>query len=151
MLNEKLVKHCNERAVSTRIVMLAPLREEAFRSLHERTHHGYETTLRQILQFLVAALRADESACLKACETCDRDRVANPSLRAPLGHIPADKPFAALFIDIFGGQGSFLLGAFLKSILTMIDGLTGRAVALPIAESAPTCRARCLHRVDFDI
>ena len=79
------------------------------------------------------------SAFVRACEVCDRDRVANPSPRTPLGYLPADQPFAALYIDIVGGHGSLSLGASPKSILTMIDGLTGWAEAVPIADqSAPT-------------
>ena len=50
VLEDELVKHCNERAVSTRVVVLAPLREEVFRSLHEPAHHGYEATPRRISQ-----------------------------------------------------------------------------------------------------
>ena len=47
VLEDELVKHCNERAVATRVVVPAPLREKVFRSLHELTHHGYEATLRR--------------------------------------------------------------------------------------------------------
>ena len=54
---------------------------------------------------------------------CDSDRVATPSPRAPLGNLLADQPFAALYINIVGGQYSLLLGAFPKTILTMIDGM----------------------------
>ena len=79
------------------------------------------------------------SAFVRACEVCDRDLVANPSPRAPLGYMPADQPFAAFYIDIVGSQGSLSLGVSPKSILTMIDGLTGWAEAVPIADqSAPT-------------
>ena len=70
---------------------------------------------------------------------------ANPSPRTPLGHSPADQPFAAFYIDIVGGQGSLSLGESLKSNLTMIDGLTGWAEAVQIADqSAPTV-ARALY------
>ena len=146
VLKNELVKHCNERAVSTRIVVPAPLQEEVFRSLHEPAHHGYEATLHRISQrFWLSRVRADESALVKACEACDRDRVSNPSLRAPFGHLPADQPFAALYIDIVDGQGSLSLGASPKSILTMIDGLSGWAEAVTIAnKSAPTV-ARALY------
>ena len=34
IMEDDLLKHCNERAVSTRIVVLAALREQVFRSLH---------------------------------------------------------------------------------------------------------------------
>ena len=84
-------------------------------------------------------MRNDVSAFVRPCEVCDRDRVANPSQRAPLGYLPADQPFASLYIDNVGGQGSLSLGASPKLILTMIDGLTGWAEAVPIADySAPT-------------
>ena len=43
-LEDDLVKHCNERAVSTRVEVPAPLRENVFYSLHEPAHHGYEAT-----------------------------------------------------------------------------------------------------------
>ena len=56
-----------------------------------------------------------------------------------MGHLPANQPFAAFYIDIVRGQGSLSLGASSKSILTIIDGLTGWAEAVPIADqSAPT-------------
>ena len=111
-----------------------------FRSLHEPAHHGYEATLLRILQrFWWPHVRNDVSVFVRVCEVCDRDRVANPSPRALLGHLPADQPFAAFYIDIVGGQGSLSLGASPKSILMMIDGLTGWAEAVPIADqSAPT-------------
>ena len=48
VLEVELVKHCNERAGSTRVVVPAPLREEVFRLLHEPAHHGFEATLRRI-------------------------------------------------------------------------------------------------------
>ena len=79
------------------------------------------------------------SALLKASDTCDCDRVANPSLRAPFKYLLGEQSFAALYIDIVGNQGSLSLGASPKSILTMIDGLTNWAEAVPIADqSAPT-------------
>ena len=53
-----------------------------------------------------------------------------------MGHLPADQPFAAFYIDIVGGQGSLLIGASPKSILTIIDGLTGWAEAVPIADQS---------------
>ena len=140
MLEDELVKHCNERAVSTRVVVRAPLRAEVFRSLHEPANYGYEATLRRISQrFWWPRVRNDVSAFVRASEVCDHDRVANPSPRAPLGHLPADQPFAAHYIDIVGGQDSLSLGASPKSILTIIDGLTGWAEAVPISDqSAPT-------------
>ena len=50
-----------------------------------------------------------------------------------------------LYIDIVGGQGSLSLGPSPKSILIMIDGLTGWAEAIPIADqSAATC-ARAVY------
>ena len=80
---------------------------------------------------------ADVSAFVRACEVCDRDRIANPSPLAPLGHLPAEQPFAALYIDIVGGKSSLSLGASSKSILTMIDGLISWAEAVPIADQSP--------------
>ena len=50
VLEDELVKHCNDRAVSTRVVVPAPLREEVYRSLQDSAHHGYEATLRRISQ-----------------------------------------------------------------------------------------------------
>ena len=85
------------------------------------------------------------SAFVRAYEVCDRDRVANPSPRAPLGHLPADQPFAALYIDIVGGQGSLSLGASPKLILTMIDYLTGWAEAVPIADQSAATVTRAVY------
>ena len=140
LAENELVKRCNERAVSKQIVVLAMFRDEVFCSLHDPVHHRYKATIRQISQrFWWPLVRADVSAFVKACEACDRDRVANPSPRASVGHLPAEQPFAALYIDIVSGQGSLSLVAYPKSILTMIDGLTGWAEAVPIAyQSAPT-------------
>ena len=145
-LEEDLLKHCNERAVSTRIVVPPPLRESVFRALHEPAHHGYEATLRRIAQrFWWPRVRAEVSAFIRACEVCDRERIPNPAPRAPLGHLPADQPFAALYIDIVGGQNSLSLGASPKSILTMIDGLTGWAEAVPIADQTAVTVARAVY------
>ena len=94
VLKETILKHVNERAISTRIVVPAALREEVFRALHEPAHHGYEATLRRISQrFWWPRVRSEVSTLLKAFETCDRNRNSNPSPRAPLGHLPADQPF----------------------------------------------------------
>ena len=117
-----------------------------FRALHEPTHHGYEATLRRIAQrFWWPRVRADVSAFVKSCELCDRDRTANPSPRAPLGHLPADQPFATIYIDIVGGQNSLSLGASPNSILTMIDGLTGWAAAVPIFDQFAATVARAVY------
>ena len=146
VLEDDLLKHCNERAVSTRIVVPPPLRESVFRSLHEPAHHGYEATLRRISQrFWWPRVRTEVSAFIRACEVCDRERIPNPAPRAPLGHLPADQPFAALYIDIVGGQNSLSLGASPKSILTMIDGLTGWAEAVPIADQTAVTVARAVY------
>ena len=111
VVEDALLNHCNERAISTRIVVPAALREEVFRALHEPAHHGYEATLRCIAQrFWWPHLRGCVSAFVKACEVCDRDRNSNPLPRAPLSHLPADQPFGTLYIDIVGGQGSLSLG-----------------------------------------
>ena len=48
-------------------------------------------------------------------------------------------------VAIVNGQGSLSLGAGPKSILTMIDGLTGWAEAIPIDEQ----RAETVARVVF--
>ena len=71
-IKSDLLKHCNERAVSTRIVVLAPLREDVFRALHEPALDWYEATLRRIGQrFWWPRVRADVSARIKSCEVCD--------------------------------------------------------------------------------
>ena len=141
-----LLQNCNERAISTRIVVPGPLREEVFRALHEPAHHSYEATVRQIGQrFWWPHVRSDVSTFVKACEVCDRDRNANPRPRAPLGHLPADQPFGTLYIDIVGGQGSLSLGPSPKSILTMIIGLTGWAEAVPIADQTAATVARAVY------
>ena len=51
-------------------------------------------------------MSADVSAVIKDCEVFDQDRCSNPAPRAFLGHLPADRFFAALYIEIVGGQGS---------------------------------------------
>ena len=122
------------------------LREEVFHALHEPAHHGYEATLRSIVQrFWWPHVRGDVSAFVKACEVCDRDRNANPSPPAPLDYLPADQPFGALYIDIVGGQGSLSLGPSPKSILTMIDELNGWAEAVPIADQSAATVARAVY------
>ena len=145
VLEDELIKHCNKRAVSTRVVVPALLREQVFRLLHEPAHYRYKATLHRISQrFWWPRVRADVSALVKACKAFDRDRVANLSLRAPFGHLPAEQPFAALYIDNVGGQGSLSLGVS-KIILTMIDGLTGWAEALPISEQSAATVARAVY------
>ena len=117
-----------------------------FCALYEPAHHGYVATLRRIAQrFCWPRVRGDVFAFVKACEVCYRGRNFNPLPRAPLGHSPADQLFGTLHIDIVYGQSYLSLGPFPKSILTMIDGLTGWAEAIPIADqSAATC-ARAVY------
>ena len=146
VIKDALFKHCNERAISTRIVVPATLREKVFRALHEPAHIGYKGTLRRIAQQLWwPRVRGDVSAFAKACEVCDRDCNSNPISRAPLGHLPADQPLGTLSIDIVGGQGLLLLGPFPKPILTMIHGLTGWAEAIPIAYQRATTCSRAVY------
>ena len=150
LVEDALLKHCNERAISTRIVVPAVLREEVFRALHEPADHGYQVTLRRIAQrFWWPHVRADVSSFVRSCKVCDRDRNANSSPHAPLGHLPADQPFASLYIDIVGGQGSLSLGPSPKSILTMIDGHTGWAVAVPIVDQSAATVARAVYNEWF--
>ena len=90
-------------------------------------------------------MRADVSEFVKDCEACDRDRCSNPAPRASLGHFPADRFFAAFYIELLGGQGSLSLGASLKFILTMIDGLTICAEATPISDQSAATVTRVIH------
>ena len=146
VVEDELLKHCNERAITTHIVVPAAFREEVFRALHKPAHNSYEATLLRIAQrFWWPHVRGDVSAFVKACEVCDRDRNENPSPSAPLGHLPADQPFGSLYIDIVGSQGSLSLGPSPKSILTMIDGLTGWAEAVPIADQSAATIARAVY------
>ena len=55
IIENELVKRCNELAVSTRIVVFAALCDEVFRALHKNAHQGYEELLRRITQILVAS------------------------------------------------------------------------------------------------
>ena len=90
-------------------------------------------------------VHGDISAFVRGCEVCDQQRNHYPNPHAALGHLPADQPFASLYIDIVGGHGSLLLGAGPKSILTMIDGLTGWAEAVPIDDQRAETVARVVY------
>ena len=70
---------------------------------------------------------------------------SNPNPRKSLGQLLADNPFAVLYIDIVGGQGSLLLGASPKFILSMIDGLTGWAEAVPIEDQRAVSVAHAVY------
>lgn len=66
VVEDLLLKHCNECAISIHIVVPAVLREKVFRALHEPAHHGYVTTLRRIAQrFYWPRVRSDVSAFVK--------------------------------------------------------------------------------------
>ena len=122
------------------------LREGVVSALHLPAHHGFESILRRVAQrFWWPSVRGDVSTYLRNCEVCDRDKNSNPSPNAALVRLPADQPFASRYVDIVGGQGSLSLGAGPKSILTMIDGLTGWAEAIPIDDQ----RADTVARVVF--
>ena len=143
---DELLKHLNVRAVSTRIGVPFILREAVVRALHEPAHHRYEATVRRILQrYWWPRVIADVSAFVSVCEDCDRYRVAKPASRAPYGHLPADQLFATLYIDIEGGQTSLPLGYSPKSLLTMIDGPTGWAEAVSIADQFSATIARPVY------
>ena len=146
VIEDALLKHCNERAISTCIVVPAALREDVFRTLHKPTYHGYEATLRRIAQrFWWPRVRGDIFAFVKGCEVCNRDRNSNPLPRAPLGTLPADQPFGTLYIDIVCNQGSLSLATSPKSILTWIDGFTGWAEVIPIADQSAVMCARAVY------
>ena len=78
-------------------------------------------------------------------KACDRYRNANPLLCVLLGHLLVDQSFGTLNIDIVAGQSSLSLGPSQKSILIMIDGLTGCAEAMPIADQSATTVARAVY------
>ena len=90
-------------------------------------------------------IRGDVSAFVRACEVFDRDRCSNPNPRTSLGQLPADNPFDVFYIDIVGGQGSLSLGASPKFILSMIDGLTGWAEAVPIEDQRAVTVAHAVY------
>ena len=122
------------------------LREGVVSSLHLPAHHGFESTLRRVIQrFWWPRVRIDVFTYVRNCEVCDRDKNSNRNPRAPLGRLPADQPFASLDVDIVDGQGSLSLGAGPKSILTMIDGLTGWAEVILIDDQ----RSETVARVVF--
>ena len=99
-----LLRHVNEGRHSSCIVVPPPLRDDVVRSLHLPAHHGFESTLRRITQrFWWPRIRGDVSSFVRACAVCDRDRCSNPNPRTSLGQLPADYPFAVLYIDIVGG------------------------------------------------
>ncbi len=126
------------------------LRENVARALHLPAHHSFENTLRRVAQrFWWPHVRGDISAFVRGCEVCDRDRNPNPNPHAALGHLPDHQPFASLYIDIVGGQGSLSLGAGPKSILTMIDKLTGWAEAVPINDQRAETVARVVNSVSI--
>ena len=94
-----------------RIVVNAVLREKVFSALHKPANHGYQPMLRRIAQrFWWPHVRANVSPFYRSCEVCDRDLNANSSPRAPLSYLPADQPFATLYIDIVGKPGLLSLG-----------------------------------------
>ena len=71
---DALLKHCNDREISTRIVVPAALRQEVFRAFHTPVHNGYKATLRRIAKlFWLPHIRRDVSAFVKACEVSDRN------------------------------------------------------------------------------
>ena len=122
------------------------LRDDVVRSLHLPAHHGFESTLRRITQrFWWPRIRGDVSAFVRACEVGDRDRCSNPNPRASLGRLPADNPFAVIYIEHVGGQCSLSLGASPKSILSMINALTGWAEAVPIEDQRAVTVAHAVY------
>ena len=73
-VDDALLKHYNERAIFTRIVVPAVHREEVFRALHEPAHHGYKAKQRRISQRVWwPHVRADVSAFVRSSKVCDRD------------------------------------------------------------------------------
>ena len=122
------------------------LREGVVITLHLPAHQGFEITLRCVAKrFWRLRVRGDVSTYVRNYEVCDRDKNSNPNPRAALNRLPADKPFALLYVDIVGVQGSLSLGAGPKSILTMIDRLTTWAKAISIDDQ----RAETVARVVF--
>ena len=141
-----LLRQVNGNRHSLCVAVPPNLREGVGSALHLPAHHGLESTLRRVAQrFWWPRVRSDVSTYVRNCKVCDRDKNSNPNPRAALGRLPADQPFSSLYVDIVGGQGSLSLGAGPKSILTMIDGLTGCAEAIPIDDQ----RAETVARVGF--
>ena len=128
-----LLRHVNGNRHSSCIAVPPNLRKNVASALHLLAHHGFDSTLSSVAQrFWWPHVRGDISAFVRGCEVCDRNSNSNPNPHTAFGHLPADQLFASFYIDIVGGQGSLSLGAGLKSILIMIDGLTGWAEAVPI-------------------
>ena len=135
LVENGMLRHVNEGRHLSCIVVPPLLRDDVMRSLHLPAHLGFESTLRRITQhFWWPRIRGDVSTFVRACDVCDRYRCSNPNPRTSLGQQPADNPFAVLYIDIVGGKGFLSLSASPKSILSIINGLTGWAEAVPIED-----------------
>lgn len=82
VIKDDLLKHCNKRAIFTRIVVPAPYRQQDFRSLTS-LDIVYKASLRNIAQrFWWPRVRASMCELLKSNEVCDIYEEAKPAPRA---------------------------------------------------------------------
>ena len=104
--------------------------------LHEPGHHGVKATKNRIKPlFFWPTLGRDVENFVKNCEICDEHRAPPVKPKTPLGELPVEGPFELVFLDLVGGQGSLSTGdTGPKTILSMIDSLTGWAEAVPIPD-----------------
>ena len=133
---------------SYRIVVPVVDRLDLIRELHEPHHSGARGTCSRLAQrFWWPGLRYQVEDHVQSCENCDRDRIANPSPKAPMGGLPAGHPFAVVHMDLVGGQSTLTREPEgNRAILTLIDGFTGWAEAVPL----PNQKAETVARAFFD-
>ena len=82
IIEDDLLKHCNEPEVYTRIVVTAKRHDQVFRSLFEPGYYGNKTSLWRIAKrFYWPRVVADVSAFVNSCNVCDQDRSSNRAAR----------------------------------------------------------------------
>ena len=131
-----------------RIVVPPTWTNEVLRAMHEPGHHGIKATKSRVKAlFWWPSIRRDVDQFVKNCKACDQHRSNRANPKAPLGELPIGGPFELVFLDLVRGQGSLNatdMGA--RTILVMIDSLTGWAEAVPI----PDQTAKTVARVFFE-
>ena len=120
------------RDQQNRIVVPQPLRKDIISSVHNLSHPGVRSTLKQIqLSYTWPKMRKDVSTYVQSCASCQSSKITKHT-KPPFKHYGSHEKFAAIHLDYVGPLPSIRGKTYL---LTIFDRRTRWFFAHPTAHA----------------